>query len=329
MRILRIALPIVIGVGLTAIMFHKEFDAKAFAQIRFTWMNIASAVLAIILMFGRDLGLSWRMRLMCRPHNLSWPDALKENMLCEFSSATTPSAVGGAGLIALYLKAYGIPAGKGVAITITTVFLDELFLIIACPAMFLFFDSAELFGKFSSVSFFFVPIYVVTAIWTGILYIAIFKRPDLICNILLGIFSIRFLRRWRHKIKRSTKDLRTSAKEMKNKPAIFWTKAFLATSISWTCRFLVAGALLAPFIPVGTQTLAFARQLIMWLVMLVSPTPGGSGISEYVFSTYYSSMVTNVSVMLMITCLWRIITYYAYLAGGLIILPGWIKKFRS
>ncbi len=329
MRILRIALPVIIGVGLTAIMFHKEFDAKAFAQIKFTWMNILSAVIAIILMFGRDLGLSWRMRLMCRPHKLSWAEALKENLLCEFSSATTPSAVGGASLIALYLKAYGIPAGKGVAITITTVFLDELFFIMACPVMFLFFDSAALFGNFSSVSFVFIPIYFVWAIWTGILYMALFVKPNVICSILLAIFNIRFLRRWRHKIKRSAKDLRTSAKEMKKMPATFWTKAFLATSISWTCRFLVACALLAPFIPASNQTLAFARQLIMWIVMQVSPTPGGSGISEYVFSKYYSSMVTNASVMLMVTCLWRLITYYAYLAGGLIILPGWIKKFKK
>lgn len=329
MRILRIALPVIIGVGLTAIMFYKEFDAKAFAQIRFTWMNIISAVIAIILMFGRDLGLSWRMRLMCRPHKLTWPDALKENLLCEFSSATTPSAVGGAGLIALYLKAYGIPAGKGVAITITTVFLDELFFIIVCPVMFLFFDSSELFGKFSGVSYFFIPIYILFAVWTGILYVAIFIRPNLICSILLGIFSIRPLRRWRHKIKRLAKDLRISAKEMKKMPNIFWAKSLLATSISWTCRFLVAGALLAPFIPVGEQTIAFARQLLMWIVMQISPTPGGSGISEYVFSTYYSSMVTNASAMLMITCLWRLITYYAYLIGGLIILPGWIKKFKS
>jgi uncharacterized protein (TIRG00374 family) len=99
--------------------------------------------------------------------------------------------------------------------------------------------------------------------------------------------------------------------------------------LAWTCRFLVAGALLFPFIPFGAQPLAFARQLVMWLVMIVSPTPGGSGISEYVFSRYYAGMVANASVILMITCLWRLITYYAYLAGGLILLPNWITNLRK
>jgi uncharacterized protein (TIRG00374 family) len=329
MRILRIALPIVIGVGLTAILFYNEFDSDAFEQIRITWLNALSIVAAFVFMFCRDVGLSWRMKLMCKPYRLSWGDALKENLLCEFSSATTPSAVGGSSLIALYLKAYGIPAGKGIAITITTVFMDELFFVLACPFLFFFFPSSQLFGDCSDISFVFIPVYIITAIWTAILYIAIFQHSDVVCRVLIRIFRLPILRRWLHVIEKSADDLRISADEMHHKSVLFWGKAFLSTSVAWTSRFLVAGALLAPFIPVDVQPLAFARQLVMWMVMVVSPTPGGSGVSEYVFSHYYSGMVTNASAVLLLTCLWRVITYYVYLAGGLILLPGWITKLRK
>jgi glycosyltransferase 2 family protein len=328
-RLLRIALPVAIGVGLTAIMFHSEFNPEAFAQVRFTWKNIVSAAIAVILMFGRDLGQSWRMRLMCRPHHLSWVDAFKENLLCEFTSATTPSAVGGSSLIPVFLKGFGIPAGKGVAITVSTVFLDELFFILICPVMLFFFTSMQLFGSYTDIFYIFIPVYIATVLWTIGLYVALFHRPDVVSGIMIGIFSMRLLRRWRYSVKRSACDLRISAAEMKNMSASFWLKAFTSTAVAWTCRFLVAGALLFPFIPFSAQPLAFARQLVMWLVMIVSPTPGGSGVSEFVFSKYYAGMVSNSSIILMITCLWRLITYYVYLAGGMILLPNWITKFRK
>lgn len=73
------------------------------------------------------------------------------------------------------------------------------------------------------------------------------------------------------------------------KPFSFWISAFGATVFSWTSRFLVVNALLLAFSPVtGKQLLAFGRQFILWIVMTVSPTPGGSGFSEYMFSQYYA-----------------------------------------
>lgn len=48
-------------------------------------------------------------------------------MLCEFTSAATPSAVGGSSLIAVYLHKEGLTGGEGTSIMIANLFLDELF----------------------------------------------------------------------------------------------------------------------------------------------------------------------------------------------------------
>lgn len=66
-------------------------------------------------------------------------------------------------------------------------------------------------------------------------------------------------------------------------------------------------------------------------MMLVSPTPGGSGFSEYIFIRYLWDFVLvkaalAVSFAVVLALLWRLISYYPYLIIGSIILPWWIKK---
>ena len=66
---------------------------------------------------------------------------------------------------------------------------------------------------------------------------------------------------------------------------MFWLKTGFATVISWTSRYWVVNAVFVAFFAMKNKhILLFARQLVMWIMMLVSPTPGGSGFSEYIFS---------------------------------------------
>ena len=89
------------------------------------------------------------------------------------------------------------------------------------------------------------------------------------------------------------------------------------------------------FFSVSDQFLLFARQLVMWIMMLVMPTPGGSGFAEYIFSTYCRDLIAvpvamQLGAATLIAVLWRLVTYYPYLVAGAIIFPRWIKqKFGS
>ncbi|MFP4060339.1 MAG: UPF0104 family protein, partial [Bacteroidales bacterium] len=81
---------------------------------------------------------------------------------------------------------------------------------------------------------------------------------------------------------------------------------------------------------VSDHFLIFARQLVMWIIMLVSPTPGGSGFAEFVFSRYLgefipASPVTSGAIIVAMAFMWRIISYYPYLLMGVIILPRWLQ----
>ena len=65
---------------------------------------------------------------------------------------------------------------------------------------------------------------------------------------------------------------------------------------------------------------------MIWVVLMVSPTPGGSGLSEWLFSEYYGDIVPTVGMALVLAICWRIISYYIYLAIGASIVPSWLKN---
>ena len=105
-------------------------------------------------------------------------------------------------------------------------------------------------------------------------------------------------------------------------------QVFGGTALSWTSRYLVVNALFLAFLPQCDpyQWIILARQFVIWVVLMVSPTPGGSGLSEWLFSEYYGDIVPTVGMALVLAICWRIISYYIYLAIGASIVPSWLKN---
>lgn len=129
-------------------------------------------------------------------------------------------------------------------------------------------------------------------------------------------------------------EIMMSSKNLRSRDFSFWLKTFGATFFSWTSRYFVVNALLLAFFAMGDQFLVFARQLVMWIMMLVSPTPGGSGFAEYVFTVFLGDLIPvakelQASISVAFAFIWRLISYYPYLIIGAFILPRWIKhKFH-
>jgi hypothetical protein len=67
----------------------------------------------------------------------------------------------------------------------------------------------------------------------------------------------------------------------------------------------------------------------MWIILLISPTPGGSGVAEFIFSDFLGDFITSESWYAPLAFFWRLISYYPYLFIGAIILPVWLKKVFS
>lgn len=335
----KILLPVIIGVSVVAWMFYNDASkhniSDLLSVINFTPYVVGCLVLAWLFMVGRDFGLSWRFRLLT-DKELKWKQAIRVNFLCEFTSAVTPSTVGGSSFGMIYLNREGIEIGRATTLMFTTLFLDELYLVVMAPLFVLLTPAGELFAMGSEVLGFgletaFWIIYAGIVLWTAFLFLGIIVKPHAIRALLLALFSLPFVRRWKHKVVAMGDNMVATSAVLRHKPFMFWVRIFGATVISWLSRYMVVNALFLAFVPAANpeQWLILARQFIVWVLLIVSPTPGGAGISEWLFTEVYGTLIPSMALALFMAICWRLISYYIYLVIGSCILPKWLKDSFS
>ena len=335
----KVILPILIGLAVVVLMFWHESRenklAEVWHEIHFTWRTWLCIILGFLFMWGRDFGLTWRFRALT-DRQLSWGKSYKVDFLCEFTSCVTPSAVGGSSLGMVFLNTQGIELGRATTLMVTTLFLDELFFVISCPlvvcltpAKYIFASDADAFSH--GIMYTFWGVYGIIASWTFILFAGIIWKPEWIRKMLGKISTWRWLRKWKDDIAGLGENMVATSKALRSKPFLFWLEVFGGTAVSWISRYLVVNALFLGFLPSDDkwQWVILARQFVIWVVLMVSPTPGGSGISEWIFSNYYGDLVPSIGMGLIMAVFWRIISYYVYLGIGAVIVPGWLKESFS
>ncbi len=328
--LIKVAIPIVIGIIVIVWLFNKEFNIEAIHEIRFTgraWIGIGFALLAVA---GRDGGLAWRFRILT-DRQLRWSRATNVTFLCEFTSAVTPSSVGGSALSMFFLNREGINMGRATTLTMTTLLLDELFFVVSSPLIFLAIPYSEIFGFGSTdvikgIRAAFWIVYGIIVIWTALLFFGIILRPTAVKKLLDRIFSWKPLLRWHKNVVELTDNMVATSISLRTRDAGWWFKAFGATCLSWISRYLVVNALFFGFVPDASQAVVFGRQFVVWAILMFSPTPGGSGVSEWLFKAYYGDLISGGGVVMILALLWRLLTYYIYLLIGIFLLPAFIRN---
>jgi uncharacterized membrane protein YbhN (UPF0104 family) len=208
--------------------------------------------------------------------------------------------------------------------------LDEMFFIAAFPFLLLFVPAGALFSNISaletSILTLFVIAYIIKAVICSGLITGLFFKPKAIKWALVGFFKLPFFRRWQTAAAKAGDDIILSSAELKGKGFSYWTPLVLATVLSWCSRYLVVNALFMAFFPVENHLLIFARQFVMWILMIISITPGGSGLTELIFQKYLSILIPVAGLAPIIIFLWRLLSYYNYLFIGAMLVPRWVKK---
>ncbi|HEX5002284.1 MAG TPA: lysylphosphatidylglycerol synthase transmembrane domain-containing protein [Bacteroidia bacterium] len=333
----KIILPVIIGLGVALYLFLKEFDREAYSKIDWTVYTTFWILLALVMMILRDVSYMYRIKVLSG-NFISWRRSFPVIMLWEFSSAVTPTMVGGTALAFFILNREGLRMGRSIAVVLTTSFLDEMFFVLAVPLVFLFVGKSNLFvsldpsvastvTSMGGMYYFFWMGYAVLLAYTLLVAYAIFVNPRAVKWLLLKFFSLPLLRKWRQQAWQSGNDMIVASGELRDQPRSYWIKSFGATILSWTARYMVINCIIMAFITHGLHEniVIYARQLVMWIIMLVSPTPGASGIAEVIFSRFLSEF-TPAGVDASIALLWRLISYYPYLFIGVIILPRWVRR---
>ncbi len=331
----RIFIAVLLGLSVSFYLMLRDFDIDSYKSIHWSFKAISFIIIAIFFEALRDLAYMYRIRLMT-DKAIGWKKSFQVIMLWEFASALTPSVVGGSAVALFIVNKEINNVGKSTAIVMVTALLDELFYIVMVPIMFLLIGSGALFintqfqffglGNFPTQTIFILG-YSFILLLTSTIFLAIFFRPVFFKNALFSIFKIRFLKRWLKKAIRTGNEIIITSEEMKGKGMGFWAKAFGSTLVSWIARFAVINALIVVLIGHGDQLLIFARQLIMWVILLISPTPGGSGVAEFMLPKFLGEFMGPFANEIALG--WRLLSYYSYLIIGAIVLPIWLRRVFS
>lgn len=312
---------------------YKEVSAVDMIR-QFEWTNSAllALVFALLMLVLRDFFYMVRLRILTHK-KLNWKASFQVIMLWEFASALTPSVVGGSGLAIFILNREGLTVGRSTATVMVTALMDELFYILTVPIVILLvgisllFPESEaftIFGINSLKGVFFIGYGFILLLTIGII-LALFVYPRGAKWFLLTVFRLPIIRRWRPSASRWGDELIISSRELKHEPKSYWLKAFGATLISWSARYFTLNFIFLAFTGGFDHLLVYGRQLVMWVILLISPTPGSSGFAEIAFNEFFSYLLSPAFLAIAVV-VWRLLTYMPYLAAGSAVLPAWLRR---
>lgn len=339
-RVSRIILPILIGIGVVAYLMWQQFDAEDFAEIRKWTRHKAFWVgMAVVLLTIRHLAYALRLRVLT-DKQFKWRKCIELIFIWEFSSAVSPTSVGGSAVALFVLAQEKLSTAKTTTLVLFSIVLDTIFFVGTLPILFLFYGPQIIRPNMDSIYDFdgwgytFLGAYVLMAMYGSAFFYGLFVNPNLMKRLLVYFTRFRWLRRFRHQAIDLGNDLIVASEEMKGKRWPYFITAFLATATAWSCRFFLLNCLIIAFIPstslaIFDQMALYSRLETMFVVMAFSPTPGGAGLAELAFWSFTNDYVAMKSTALSIAVLWRLLTYYLYLFVGIIIIPNWIRNILN
>ena len=335
----RIIVPVILGLGVIVYMVVRDVKSGNISHVDWSWNAAFFFFCSLLMLVLRDLAYIYRIRLLT-DKVLSWRKSFQVIMLWEFASSVTPSVVGGSAFAIYILTKEKLGAGRSTAIVIVTALLDELFYLVMLPLVFILagFDrlaivsnKIQVLGHSVGTMGIFYLGYAFISILALILAYGVLINPGGFGWLLDKITNIPLLKRFKRDARMMGNQVIETSVELKGKPVKYWAKAFGATVVSWTARFWLVNFLIMAFVGSigwGDNMLIYARQLMMWVIMLISPTPGGSGIAEYFFPIFLREFIKGPQGDLssIVALFWRLMTYYPYLILGAFILPLWLRR---
>ena len=338
-RLLRAMVPLAIGLGVVGFLLFRTVQKNGgWGAVQGSvavehWPWALAAMLGLIAL--RDAGYVLRLRWLSNG-DLTWRQAIEMTVLWEFASAITPGIVGGGAVAIWGLHRQGMSPGRSTALVFSTALLDELLYVLAVPMLLLTMGAAAAPDDFDTAigwSVFWLGWGLLVAL-AAIIGCGLFLAPEATARLIAGVGRWRLIGRWKKRILRFSVDLRSSAYAMKSLPSRMWVGAALATALSWSARFLTLVAVMAMVVAPLSRLeplVIVARQLVMWVYLLISPTPGSSGVAEWLLGVFFGpwfalspSLVAPAMTML----IWRMGTHFIYLLLGVLVIPGWLRRHR-
>ena len=296
----------------------------------------------------------------------TWRKCFELVMMWEFSSAVTPTSVGGAAVAMFAIAQEKLAAGRTAMIVLYTVIVDTFSFLSALLIFFVLFGPIMIQPESNTLAHLiqesqwgvaFFSAYALMLCYGSIFFYGVLINSRQLQRFLLWLCRLPFLRRFRQKAIQVTDDMEMASTELRQQRWTFHVGTYLSTMSAWASRFMVLNCLIIAFVAFspnpevqtyyssfmdGTlelsafwqQVFIYARQQAMYVIMAVMPTPGGAGVAEYAFKTFHYDYIptdlTDIAaagtLMVIMATIWRGLTYYVYLLVGAIVVPNWVNN---
>lgn len=331
-KLRRMIFPVLLGLGVVGWMMYRQLDFEELANINWTISILWWLLLAVGMYVLRHIFYAWRLMIMT-DNAFSFWKSMQLIVIWEFSSAVSPTSVGGAGVALVLLAQEKLSGAKTVSVVLYSMVVDTLFFLISMPLLYLVLGPEMIRPNMTSMTdgygVTFLTVIGAMALYGGLFFYGLFISPASTRRFLIILSKVPFLKRFRRGLVQTAMDIVSTSEEMQKQSWGFHAKAFIATSGAWITRFLALNFIIMALIPSTSaafvdQLTIFARGEAMHTITSFSPTPGGAGIAEYLFGGFYSDYIPN-GVATLVALVWRLITYYPYLILGAIVIPIWIR----
>ncbi len=258
---------------------------------------------------------------------ISWLGSFRIVLTWDFTSAVTPSTIGGAPMATYAMTKEGLKLGEATAIILYSVLLDQIWFAIAIPILIvsgIFFEVVPTeVGFVGEASM--ILLYLFLLSYASLLAYGVLVKPAAIKKVINWVFKLPFLNRYQGRISAEAEKFESYAHQLRKKPISFLLKAFFFSTMTWFCRIALPTIVVLSLLP-APEILSVLRSLAMNLAFLVVPTPGGSGGVEGLFVLFQGPLISRESFIGLALFLWRIISYYISIAIGMAATTWYINK---
>lgn len=314
----KIILPIVLGLGLVVYLLASNFNAEEFSKISMTGHTYFWITMAALFVCIRHFCYMVRLRVITEGQ-FSWRKCFDLIVIWEFSSALTPTSVGGSAVSMFVVsREPGMTAGRTVMIILYTVVVDTFFFLTMLLIFFSIFGAAAIFPNSTSLNDLlshpwataFLGAYTFMFIYGSLIFYGVVINGNALKRFLLALFSLPLLRRAKGRIESFTDDMVTASSQIRGKSWKFHFGAIASTAGAWMSRFMVLNCLILAFVTfsdnpevkshydalmakmdlniIWQQVFIYAREQAMYVLMAVIPSPGAAGGAEFAFFAFHA-----------------------------------------
>ncbi len=325
-------LPVIIGFVIIGITLARDENFTWNSLTRITEIAPGALLVTLLLLLLKDFFNMLRIGFLSGGE-FGLSNVFYVVLLWEFAIAVTPPVIGATAVLVFIMLREGLSFGKALAYTMLAAIMDNLFFLTASPIA-LWLSGGRVIPDSTvadsvlggSLEYLFYLSYGSITFFTAFMSSAILFLPKTIRRLLESLMSLRWFKKWKPAVTRQSQELELASRVLKGKPLFYWLRLVGFTYLVWLLKYSIVNAVMAGFVPMDLEDhlLAIGRHLTMWVVMLVSPSPGNAGSAEVIFSAFYGQLLGDYTFVA--SLIWRMLTFYPYLIVGALLLPKWSKR---